>query len=62
MTVSTIHPMFTERELLIMSYAVDFLSVEAREDDRFFSAADGRALCDKIHNVLRAICLQGDQQ
>jgi hypothetical protein len=43
--------MFTERELLIMSYAVDIVSTK---NDTFYSLAEKQMLCDKIHNVLRA--------
>ena len=48
--------MFTERELLIMSYCVDKIAaaIAKEEDLTFFSAKDAGALCYKIHNVLRA--------
>lgn len=42
--------MFTERELLILSYAVDVVN----NGGNFFTRQEGRLLCHKIHNMLRA--------
>jgi hypothetical protein len=47
--------MFTESELLIMSYAVDRIAAEANQGGLFFSYADANILCNKIHNILRAM-------
>ena len=56
--------MFTERELLIMSFAVDKMGdceliIDAQE--LFFEQKEAEALCHKIHNVLRATRLLDKQ-
>jgi hypothetical protein len=51
--------MFNERELLIMSYAVDRIAhtpdLKIDPSERFFSPTEADLLCGKIHNMLRAI-------
>jgi hypothetical protein len=44
--------MFTERELLIMSFAID--KIVKTTDGNFFSKSEADLLCHKIHNVLQA--------
>jgi hypothetical protein len=46
--------MFTERELLIISWCVDRDTMQAHKDTDFFTKSDANALLHKIHNVLHA--------
>ena len=49
--------MFTDRELLILSFCVDHFAQTYKLADTFFDHGDTSAILNKIHNMRRATAL-----